>query len=217
MGKIFSNSVKQRGLLGKKLGMAQHFDEQGNAIPVTLVELGPCVVAQKKSQQQNGYNALQLAYGHVRENLPPLPFVQHFKKNGLAVKPYLKEFKGFDGDSYSIGDEIKLDIFAEGDTVSVTGLSKGKGYAGVYKRYGFGGGRKTHGSHFHRSPGAIGACATPSKTFKGIKLPGRMGNNRVTIKNLRVIKIDTEKNIVAIKGAIPGRPNSVVAVSKKGE
>lgn len=210
MSKLFNHAVKRAGILGKKVAMTQVFDETGNVIPVTVIEAGPCRVIQKLDKSK-----LQLGFGSKRKTLFNKAELNHFEKKGQPLFRYLKEFKGFEEGSFDVGDEIRADFFQENDIVNVIGYSKGKGFAGVHKRYGFGGGRKTHGSHFHRAPGAIGACATPAKVFKGTKMPGRLGSDRVTVKNLKVVKIIKDRNYIFVKGSVPGKLNSIVAITRK--
>jgi large subunit ribosomal protein L3 len=166
--------------------------------------------------ENNGYTSLQLGYGEKRKTLFSKPELIHFEKKELPLFRYLKEFKGFEEDLFKVGDDISLDLFKENEFVNVTGISKGKGFAGVHKRHGFSGGRKTHGSNFHRAPGSIGQCSTPSKVFKGVRMPGRMGSDRVTVSKLKVMKIIKDKNYILVKGAIPGRNNGIVVVTKGG-
>lgn len=214
MSNKFNGSVKKAGLMGRKIAMSQIFDENGNVIPVTVVELGPCFVTQIKSEANDGYNALQLGFQEMREVLVGKAKMGLFKKMNLKPFRFLKEFRGFDVSGYNVGDRINADLFEENEKVHVTGLSKGKGYAGSHKRHGFGGGRKTHGSHFHRAPGSIGACATPAKVFKGARMPGKKGSDRVTLRNLKIVRMDKEKNQVLVSGALPGKMNDLVVIIK---
>jgi large subunit ribosomal protein L3 len=201
-----------KGLIGKKLGMTQVYDESGSVVPVTVLEAGPCVVTQVKSTESDGYTAVQL--GFVEKKTPKIskPEEGHLKKNGLAPVKHLKEFKIAPGTEVTVGDQILVTTFAAKDLVSVTGTSQGKGFQGVMKRHGFGGGRKTHGSHFHRAPGSIGQCATPSRVFPGKKLPGQMGAKKVTTKNLEVVSVIEDKNLLLIKGAVPGSKGGYVII-----
>ncbi len=215
MGKTFNGSLRRPGILGRKIGMSQIFDENGNMIPVTIVEASPSVVTFKKEQGKDGYDALQLGYGNKREVLFTKPELEHQKKSGNLLFRFLKEFRGFDQTTYNVGDQVSMEIFEENEKINVVGLSKGKGFAGVHKRHGFGGGRKTHGSHFHRAPGSIGACAFPSKVFKGMRMPGHKGVDRVTVVALQIIKMNKEKNYLLIKGAVPGKNNDLVAIIKR--
>lgn len=206
------------GIVGKKLGMTQIYGEDGTAIPVTVIEAGPCVVVQRKTADSDGYEAVQV--GLVEASPPKVtkPMAGHFEKAGVSPTRKLVEFEVAEGDEAKPGDEVKVGIFAEDDYVDVVGTSKGKGFQGVVKRHGFAGGRDTHGSMFHRAPGAIGQSAFPSRVFPGLRLPGHMGMERVTVKNLRVVKIDEERNLLYVKGAVPGGKNSYLAVkpAKRG-
>ena len=207
------------GILGKKLGMTQVFSDDGRIVPVTVVEAGPCLVVQRKTVERDGYEAVQIGFVEQR----PLRKVTqaragHFKKAGVPSMRRLMEFPVTDGEEATAGDEVKVSIFEEDQYVDVIGTGKGKGFQGVVKRYGFGGGRATHGSMFHRAPGSIGNSATPSRVFKGKRLPGRMGGKRITTKNLKVIKVDEENNLIYLRGSVPGANNSYVALrrSKRG-
>jgi large subunit ribosomal protein L3 len=200
------------GLLGKKVGMTQVFKEDGTAVSVTAILAGPCVVVQKKSVETDGYNALKVGYEDVRESLKNKPDQGQFKKAGVPVKRHLKEFRLDDVSSYEVGQEFKVDIFEVGKTVDVTGTSKGKGFAGTIKRHGQHRGPMTHGSHYHRGPGAMGACAYPGKVFKGKNLPGHMGAEKSTSQNLEVVRADVETNILLVKGAVPGAKNGYVTI-----
>jgi len=203
------------GLLGKKIGMTSVFSADGKNVPCTVIEVGPCVVTQVKTVETDGYNALQLGFLPRKEKHTTKPQQGHFKKAGVEPKRYLAEFKGFDA-QYSLGDAITVEIFSEGDFVDIAGTSKGKGYQGVVKRHGFGGvGQTTHGQHNRlRAPGAIGACSYPAKVFKGMRMAGQMGNERVTVQNLQVIKTIPEHNLLMIKGSIPGCKGSIVEIEK---
>jgi large subunit ribosomal protein L3 len=200
------------GLIGKKLGMTQIFWEDGAAIPVTVIEAGPCVVIQKKTKKTDGYDAVQLGYGRRKEKKTTKPLQGHFKKADKGYFQFIKEFRTDAPDDYEVGQELKADIFGVGDRVDVIGTTKGKGFAGVIKRHGFHGGRATHGSMFHRAPGSIGASADPSRVFKGTKLPGHMGNQRKTVQNLTVVGVRPDRNIILIKGAVPGARNGIVLI-----
>tara|TARA_R110001592_G_scaffold229240_4_gene485941 strand:- start:135 stop:770 length:636 start_codon:yes stop_codon:yes gene_type:complete len=200
------------GLLGRKLGMTRVFTEDGRWINVTLVEAGPCTVVQKKTQDNDGYDAVQVGYGDVKEQRLNKPQHGHFKKAGLAIKRILKEFRVAPDSALNVGDEICSDIFKAGDRVDVSGTSKGKGFAGVIKRHGFAGGPGGHGSHFHRAPGSVGQSADPSKVYKGKRLPGRMGNNTRTTQNLEVVRVDEGKNLLLVRGAVPGANGGLVIV-----
>jgi large subunit ribosomal protein L3 len=202
------------GLLGKKLGMTRIFTEDGRWIPVTVLEAGPCTVVQQKTDEVDGYSSVQLGFGDVKEKHLTKPEQGHLAKNELALKRTLREFQADGEGELSVGDEVKADLFAVGDRVDVSGTSKGKGFAGVIKRHGFGGGPGGHGSHFHRAPGSIGQSADPAKVFKGKKLPGHMGSVRRTTQNLEVVKVDTEKNVIVVRGSVPGAPGGLVEVRK---
>ncbi len=201
------------GIIGKKIGMTRIFDEDGNMVPVTVVEAGPCIVTQVKTVETDGYNAVQLAFGKKKRINKPL--LGHLKKANIDTAMRVIEFKEFDVTKVEIGQEIKVDLFKPGEKVKVSGTSKGKGFQGVVKRHGFGGGPKSHGqSDRLRAPGSIGQSSFPSRVFKGIKMAGRMGGERVTVRNLKVVKVDAEKNLLFIKGAIPGAKNSIVEIRK---
>jgi len=201
----------KKAILGKKHGMTQIF--VGNEmIPVTVVEAGPCVVVQKKTKENDGYDAIQVGFGDVKEKRLIKPLKGHFAKANVPFKKYLREFRLDDISSYEVGSEIKADIFSVGDRVDVTGTSKGKGFAGVVKRYNANRGPMSHGSKYHRRPGSMGASSDPSRTFKGKRLPGHMGNERVTVQNLEVVKVDPEKNLLLIKGSVPGIRGSLLMI-----
>lgn len=202
----------KKGILGKKHGMTQIFDEKGEVIPVTVIEAGPCVVVQKKTVEKDGYNAIQVGFGDVSEKKLNKPLLGHFKKAGVSPKRYLREFRLDDISGYEVGAEIKVDIFKPGDRVDVTGISKGKGFAGVIKRYGARRGPMSHGSKYHRRVGSMGATTDPGRTFKGKKMPGRMGSDRVTIQNLEVVKVDPELNLLVVKGSVPGPKGSLLII-----
>ncbi len=202
----------KKSILGRKLGMTQLFDEVGKVIPVTVVEAGPCTVIQKKTQENDGYSAVQVGFVDKKEKNVTKPLKGHFNKAKSSFKRYLKEFKLEGSDGYDIGDEIKADIFEAGEKVDVTGTSKGKGFQGVIKRWGQHRGPMSHGSHYHRSPGSMGACSSPSRVFKGKKLPGHMGVDRVTIQNLDIARVDAEKNLILIRGAIPGPKGGLIVI-----
>ncbi len=204
-----------KSLIGKKIGMSQYISDDGTVVPVTICELGPCVVIQKKTVQKDGYSALKFGYQeHKKEKNIPLPQLTDFKKKNISPKRHLSEVAFFD-DSLDVGSEVKCSIFQENETVTVTGISKGRGFAGVVKMYGFAGGKATHGSHHHRAPGSIGANTFPAEVWKGKKMPGRFGSKKVTVKNLKIVKILQDKNIVLISGAVPGRKNSIITVTVK--
>ena len=194
----------QKGLVGKKLGMTQLFDANGNVVPVTVIEAGPCVVAQKKTIENDGYEAVQIGFGDLKASKVNKPMKGHFAKGDVAPKKVLREFRFEDTSAINVGDIVKADIFAEGDTVDVRGTSKGKGYAGVVKRWNFGRLKESHGTGpVHRHGGSLGVI-DPARVFKGKKMAGHLGHERVTVQNLSVVKVDAEKNIIAVKGAVPG-------------
>jgi large subunit ribosomal protein L3 len=201
-------------LFGKKLGMTRHFLEEGKSVPVTVLKVGPCVVIQKKSVEKEGYNAIQVGYEPQKNNRLKQPLLGHFKASGGKCFKHLREIRVDDLEAFELGQEIKADIFSVNDRVNVSGVSKGRGFTGVIKRWGFSGGRKTHGSRSHRIPGSIGCSATPGRIQKGKKLPGRMGSQRVTIKNIKVVDVRPEWDVVMVRGAVPGSRNSLVEISK---
>ncbi len=206
--------VMKKALLGRKIGMTQFIKEDGTVVPVTACELGPCVVVQKKTEEIDGYSALKLGFVDQKESRLSKPVAEDLKKKNISPKRFFAEVGDFDKE-LTEGAELNCSIFNENDTVNVTGISKGHGFAGVIKRYGFGGGRKTHGSHFHRAPGSIGACAYPSEVWRGKRMPGHYGGDRVTVKNLKIVKIFEDKNIVLISGSVPGTRNSLIKVTEK--
>ena len=202
----------KKGLIGKKIGMTQIFDENGNVIPVTLIEAGPCVVAQKKTGENDGYQAIQLGFMEMKAKHVTKPRAGHFAKNGISAKKHLKEFRLDDCAQYNVGDVITVDTFAAGEKVDVTGMTKGHGYCGVVKRWNHHKLRMTHGvGPVHRQPGSMGSI-DPARIFKNHKMAGQSGNERVTVQNLKVVKIDSERNILAVKGAIPGAKGGIVFV-----
>jgi large subunit ribosomal protein L3 len=201
------------GIIGKKLGMTQIFSENGEAVPVTIIEAEPSVVIQKKTREKDGYDAIQLGFGRVKQKNVTKPLQGHFKQADKGIFRILREFRTA-SDVYELGQELKVDLFKVGDYVDVSGTSKGKGFAGVMKRHGFSGGRATHGSMFHRAPGSIGASADPSRVFKGKKLPGHMGSERVTIQNMMVWAVRPEQNLILVKGAVPGGRNGIVLIKR---
>ena len=204
----------QKGIIGKKMGMTQIFDENGRVIPVTVVEAGPCAVVQKKTVESDGYVAVQLGFGDMPAKKVTKPAKGHFDKADVAPKRTLREFRLEDISGMNVGDILKADVFAVGDHVDVVGTSKGKGYAGAIKRWNQHRLRESHGTGpVARHAGSMGSCSTPSRVFKGKKLPGHLGAERVTIQNLKVVKVDAENNLIAIKGAIPGPKGSVVCIS----
>lgn len=202
----------KKGLVGRKIGMTQIFTEDGRRIPVTVVEAGPCVVLQKKSVDKDGYEALQLGFCQTDATKASRPVVGHAKSAGKGVYRHLKEFKFDDCSGYAVGDLITAEIFSPGDVIDVTGTSIGKGFQGVIKRWGFKGGRSSHGSTFHRAPGSIGCSATPSRVFKNKKMPGQLGNETVTVQKLTVVRVDAADNLILVKGAIPGSKNGIVVL-----
>ncbi len=203
------------GLLGKKIGMTSVFSADGKNVPCTVIEVGPCVVTQVKTLEKDGYEALQLGFEDNKEKHTTKPLQGHFKKAGVENKRHLAEFKGFD-ESYKLGDEITVALFEGVEFVDVIGTSKGKGFQGVVKRHGFGGvGQTTHGQHNRlRAPGSIGACSYPAKVFKGMRMAGQTGNERVTVQNLKVVKVIPEHNVLMIKGSVPGAKGSIVLIEK---
>ena len=203
----------QKGIIGKKIGMTQIFDEAGKVVPVTVVEAGPCVVVQKKTVENDGYAALQLGYGDVKVQRMNKPMKGHFDKADVACKKTLKEFRLEDCDALNVGDIIKADTFAVGDAIDVVGTSKGKGFAGAIKRHNQHRLKETHGTGpVHRQAGSMGACSSPSRIYKGKGMAGHMGAEQVTVQNLEIVKIDTENNLIAIKGAIPGPKGGIVYI-----
>jgi large subunit ribosomal protein L3 len=201
-----------KGLIGKKLGMTQIFDDEGRRIPVTVVEAGPCVVIQKKTVAKDGYNAIQVGFAAKDLARSNRPLMGHCKTAAQGAFSYLRELRLDDIDQYNVGDTISADIFNVGEIIDVTGTSIGKGFQGVVKRWGFKGGRSTHGSRFHRAPGSIGCSATPARVFKNKKMPGQMGNERVTVQNLQIARVDANDNLLLIKGAVPGSTNGLVLI-----
>jgi large subunit ribosomal protein L3 len=207
-----------KGLIGKKLGMTQVFSDEGVSIPVTVIEVEPSVIIQKKSRETDGYDALQLGYGRIKQKNVTKALQGHYKKADKGLFRILREFP-LDLEGAEPGQELKAEVFEPGDYVDIVGTTKGKGFAGVMKRHGFHGGRATHGSMFHRAPGSIGASADPSRVFKGTRLPGRMGNERKTVQNLLVWAVRPEMNVILIRGAVPGSKNGFVMIKqaiKKG-
>jgi len=203
------------GLIGKKVGMTQLFREDGKLLPVTVIKAGPCYVIQKKESSKDGYNAIQVGFERKEKNVKK-PEAGHFKNADIGVFKKLKEFKIEENEigNYELGSEINVSIFQTGEKVKVTGFTKGRGFAGVVKRWSFGGGRKTHGSKFHRKTGSIGQNVNPGKIWKGKKMPGRYGNERVTVKNLEIVKIIPADNAIVVKGAVPGATGGIVYIKK---
>ena len=202
----------KKAILGKKIGMTQFFRADGTMIPVTVIEAGPCPVVQKKTVANEGYDSVQLGFAELRDTLANKPRKGHFAKANVKAMRYLREFRLEDAASYEVGQIVKADVFAEGDKVDVSGTSKGHGFQGVVKRHGQGRGRMTHGSHFHRAPGSMSACSDPSRVFKTKNLPGHMGSEHVTVQNLEVVRVDAERNLLLIKGAVPGAKGGLVTV-----
>ncbi len=202
----------KKAILGTKIGMTQIFNEDGKVVPVTVVLAGPCTVVQKKTVETDGYEAVQVGYGEVKEKSLNKPMKGHFAKADTAAKKYLREFRLEDVASLNVGDEIKADIFEAGEKVDVTGISKGKGFAGPMKRWGLHRGPMTHGSGYHRGSGSMGACSSPGRVMKGKKLPGHMGVDTVTVQNLEVVKVNAEENIILIKGAVPGSKGGLITI-----
>lgn len=199
-----------KGLIGKKLGMTQIFDEQGKVIPVTVIEVGPCVVAQVKTVETDGYNAIQLGFGDVKESKINKPEKGHFAKSKLTPKKHLREFRLDSVENINVGDELKADTFTAGDQLDIQGTSKGKGFQGVIKRHGQSRGPMGHGSMYHRRPGSMGPTSTPGRVFKGKKLPGHMGSQTITIQNLEVVRVDLDKNVILVKGSVPGAKGAIL-------
>ena len=202
----------KKGIYGKKLGMTQIFTEDGLVLPVTVVEVEPCLVIKKKTVETDGYNAIQVATGEVKEKHMNKPMKGQFDKMKLAYRKYIKELRLDDIDSINVGDELKADIFEAGEIVDVQGISKGKGFQGVVKRHGQHIGPKGHGSMYHRRPGSMGPTSSPGRVFPGKKLPGQTGKDTITVQNLEVVRVDMDKNVILIKGSVPGRKNSLVKI-----
>lgn len=204
--------ILNKAILGKKIGMTQIFNENGKIVPVTVVEAGPCVVLQKKTVENDGYDAIQVGFMDIREKLVNKPMKGHFNKAGVSLKRFVKEFKLENSSEYQVGQEIKVDVFAAGEKIDVSGVSKGKGFQGVIRRWNANRGPMTHGSKFHRAPGSMGASSFPSRTFKNKHMPGHMGNVHTTVLNLEVVKVMPEKNVILIKGGIPGPNKGLVVI-----
>jgi large subunit ribosomal protein L3 len=202
----------KKAIIGKKLGMTQIFDENRKVVPVTVVEAGPCVVIQKKTIENDGYNAIKVGFGEIREKLVNKPVQGQFAKAGTSLKRHIKEFRLNDISAYEVGQEFKADIFTAGEKIDVSGISKGKGFQGVIKRWNAAVGPMSHGSKFHRAPGSMGASSDPSKTFKNKHMPGHMGNVRRTVINLEIVRVMPEKNIILVKGGIPGPNKGTVVI-----
>ena len=202
----------KKAIIGKKIGMTQIFGEKGEVIPVTVIEAGPCTVVQVKTTETDGYNAVKLGFGEVNKRRLTKPQEGQFKKLKLEPKKHLREFRVDDVAAYAVGNEVKVDTFTTGDMVDIQGTSKGKGFQGVIKRHGQHRGPMGHGSMYHRRPGSMGSTSTPGRVFKGKKLPGHMGHKTVTIQNLEVVRVDLDKNVILVKGSIPGAKNSIVKI-----
>ena len=202
----------KKGIIGKKIGMTQIFDEKGNVIPVTVIETQGNIVAQVKTVETDGYNAIQLGYGEIKDKHINKPEAGHFAKAKLANKKHLREFRLDSIEEYKVGDEVKADIFAAGEKVDVQGTSKGKGFQGVIKRHGQHRGPMAHGSKYHRRPGSMGSTSTPGRVFKGKKLPGHMGKVTITIQNLEVVRVDMDKNVLLLKGSVPGPKGAILKI-----
>ncbi|MHB9003147.1 MAG: 50S ribosomal protein L3 [Coriobacteriia bacterium] len=199
-------------ILGRKLGMTQVWSEDDSLIPVTVIEAGPCVISQLKTPKRDGYSAAQIAFGDIKESKVNKPMKGHFDKAGVEAKRHIIEVRLEDDDKVKLGQELTVDMFEPGQDVHVSGVSKGKGFAGVMKRHNFHGGPGGHGSHFHRAPGSIGMCATPARVLKGSRMAGHMGAESVTVRNLKVVRIDTEQNLLLVKGAVPGGKGALLTI-----
>ncbi|MFQ8689729.1 MAG: 50S ribosomal protein L3 [Blautia sp.] len=204
----------KKAILATKVGMTQIFNEEGALIPVTVLQAGPCVVTQVKTDENDGYSAVQVGYVDKRENLVNKPMKGHFEKAGVSCKRFVKEFKLDNAAEYELGQEIKVDAFAAGDHIDATAISKGKGYQGAIKRHGQSRGPMAHGSKYHRHAGSNGSASDPSKVFKGKKMPGQMGNKQITVQNLEVVRVDVENNLLLVKGAVPGPKKSLVTIKE---
>ena len=204
-----------KGIIGRKIGMTRIFDENGESVPVTVIEAGPCPVVELKTRDTHGYEAVQIGFGMRKAKATSKPLLGHFKKAGVEPVRILRELRVDSVSEYEVGQPIKADLFKVGDRINVTGVSRGKGFQGVVKRWGFGGGPDSHGSRRHRAPGSIGQCATPAKVWKNRKMAGHAGSRRVTVKNLEVVEVDPDKNVIAVRGAVPGHPRGYVILSGK--
>jgi large subunit ribosomal protein L3 len=202
------------GLIGRKIGMTQVFSKDGDVFPVTVIEAGPCTVVTKKTDATNGYKAIQVGFGNQKESRVSLPIRGQFKKASLPLCQLLKEFRIDDVEAYDVGQKLTVEVFSIGEKISITGKSKGRGFAGVVKRWGFGGGPGSHGAMFHRAPGSIGQSADPSRVFKGKKLPGHYGNAQITVRNLEIVDIKIEQNLLLVKGSVPGGKRGIILVKK---
>ena len=210
-----------KGILGTKLGMTQMWDDDNKVVPVTVIQAGPCVVTQVRTPETDGYSAVQLGYGALKAKKVTKPAAGHFAKADVTPRKYLVELRTANASEFTLGQELTADVFADGEIVDVTGTTKGKGTAGVMKRHGFAGLRASHGVHRkHRSPGSIGGCSTPGRVFKGLRMAGRMGNDKVTVQNLKIHAVDAERGLLLVRGAIPGNKGSLVVVrsaARKGD
>ena len=204
----------KKAILATKVGMTQIFDENGVLVPVTVLQAGPCVVTQVKTADNDGYSAIQVGFGEKKENRVNKPMKGQLAKAGVSCKRYLKEFRFEDAETYTLGQEIKADIFAAGDKIDATATSKGKGFQGAIKRHGQSRGPMAHGSKYHRHAGSNGACSDPSKVFKGKRMPGQMGGKKITVQNLEIVKVDVENNLLLVKGAVPGPKKSMVTIKE---
>ena len=204
----------KKAILATKVGMTQIFDENGVLVPVTVLQAGPCVVTQVKTADNDGYSAIQVGFGEKKENRVNKPMKGQFAKAGVSCKRYLKEFRFEDAETYTVGQEIKADIFGAGDQIDATATSKGKGFQGAIKRHGQSRGPMAHGSKYHRHAGSNGACSDPSKVFKGKRMPGQMGGKKITVQNLEIVKVDVENNLLLVKGAVPGPKKSMVTIKE---
>jgi len=205
------------GILGKKVGMTRLFGEHGEVIPVTVIEAGPCHIVQVKSKATDGYEAIQIGFSQKKEGAVNKPAQGHFRKANVPPLKFLREFRLEEADdieNFQVGEQLKVDIFSEGEVVDISGISKGKGFSGVMKRWRFKGGKATHGAETHRAPGSIGASASPSRVFKDLPMAGRMGGKRVTVQNLEVVKADLERNLLVVKGSVPGPRNGIIVIRK---
>jgi len=202
------------GIIAKKLGMSQIFSEDGECIPVTVLEAGPCVVVRHKTPEVDGYSAIQLGYGDAKEQRVSKPDMGQFKKAGVAPKKTLMEVSSDDLDSWPVGSEVDVSIFADAEQVNVSGISKGRGFSGTIRRHGFSKGPRTHGSHNVRAPGSIGACSYPARVFPGKRMPGQYGAKKITVRNLDVVKVDSDRNLLYVRGAVPGSKNGIIMVRK---
>lgn len=202
-----------RKILGRKLGMTQVWDDDDNVVPVTVIQAGPCVISQVKTKETDGYDAVQIGFGDIRPSLVSKPMQGHFKKAGVEPMRYLREVRVDDGEEHKVGDVVSVAEFSEAPKVNVTGTSKGKGFQGTIKRWNFSRGPMTHGSRNQRKPGSIGQCSAPSRVRKGLHMAGHMGNERVTVRNLKVVRVDPDQNLILVKGAVPGGRNALVQIT----